>query len=145
METLKDYLYWMQPLLLAGLGYAVMNKIYKGKGNQAIADATSVDISNFNNGLKYWQDIADKFKQQIDQLLPELDKLRSENRNLQNQIDNLDDRLAKAMNDKISLRGEVDNLNKIVKGLQVENTRLNKIIIGLNSHNLNIENNDSTI
>ena len=49
------------------------------------------------------------------------------------------------MNDKISLRGEVDNLNKIVKGLQVENTRLNKIIIGLNSHNLNIENNDSTI
>lgn len=145
METLKDYLYWMQPLLLAGLGYTFMKRIYVGKGNQAIADATSVDLSNFNNGLKYWQDIADKFKLQIDQLLPELDKLRNENRGLQDQIDNLNDRLTHALNDKISLRGEIDNLNKIVKGLQSENTRLNKIIIGLNSHNLNIETNDTTL
>ena len=133
-ELVANILAWAQAPLLAVLTYILFRKKNNADANKAVADATTVDISNFNDGLKYWKDVADCFKQQIDIILPEITKLREDNINLQNQLIELRNRLDESINEKITLKGQIANLDKLVKALQLENSKLNKVLHNLKDH-----------
>ena len=133
-ELVANILTWAQAPLLAVLTYILFRKKNNADANKAVADATTVDISNFNDGLKYWKDVADGFKQQMDIILPEITKLREDNINLQNQLIELRNRLDESINEKITLKGQIANLDKLVKALQLENSKLNKVLHNLKDH-----------
>ena len=133
-ELVANILTWAQAPLLAVLTYILFRKKNNADANKAVADVTTVDISNFNDGLKYWKDVADGFKQQIDIILPEITKLREDNINLQNQLIELRNRLDESINEKITLKGQIANLDKLVKALQLENSKLNKVLHNLKDH-----------
>lgn len=132
----------LQPILIALLSYLLYKRTNKANADKAEADATTVDISNFNDGLKYWKDIAEGFKHQIDLILPELCELRASNNSLQRQVTEMQSKLNETMNEKITLKGQLTNLDKIVKALQVENTKLNRILNDLKKQGVKIEEDD---
>lgn len=134
----------LQPLFLVLLYFVLYKKINSANANKVESSVKTVDISNFNDGLKYWKDIAESFKQQIDLILPELNELRSSNNHLQKQVSDMKIKLDETMNEKITLRGQLINLDKIVKSLQVENTKLNGILTSLKKQGIKIEEDDKT-
>ena len=131
-----------QPLFLVLLYFFLYKKINNANANKAESSVKTVDISNFNDGLKYWKDIAESFKQQIDLILPELNELRSSNNHLQKQVSDMKIKLDETMNEKITLKGQLTNLDKIVKSLQIENTKLNGILTSLKKQGIKIEDDD---
>lgn len=134
----------LQPLFLVLLYFVLYKKINSANANKVESSVKTVDISNFNDGLKYWKDIAESFKQQIDLILPELNELRSSNNHLQKQVSDMKIKLDETMNEKITLRGQLINLDKIVKSLQIENTKLNGILTSLKKQGIKIEEDDKT-
>ena len=131
-----------QPLFLVLLYFFLYKKINNANANKAESSVKTVDISNFNDGLKYWKDIAESFKQQIDLILPELNELRLSNNHLQKQVSDMKIKLDETMNEKITLKGQLTNLDKIVKSLQIENTKLNGILTSLKKQGIKIEDDD---
>ena len=51
-------------------------------------------------------------------------------------------KLNETMNEKITLKGQLTNLDKIVKSLQIENTKLNRILNDLKKQGVKIEEDD---
>lgn len=133
-ELTSTILAWAQPIVLAFLAWFLYRRKNNADAVKTVSDTTTVDISNFNDGLKYWKDIAESFKAQIDTILPEINKLREDNISLQNQLTELKIKLDDSMNEKITLKGQIANLDKLVKALQQENTKLNRMLHNLKNH-----------
>lgn len=134
----------LQPILIALLSYLLYKRTNTATANRIESTATTVDISNFNDGLKYWKDIAEGFKHQIDLILPELCDLRLSNNELQRQVTDMQSKLNETMHEKITLKSQLTNLDKIVKSLQVENTKLNRILNDLKKQGIKIEEDGKT-
>lgn len=133
-ELTSTILAWAQPIVLAFLAWFLYRRKNNADTVKTVSDITTVDISNFNDGLKYWKDIAESFKAQIDTILPEINKLREDNLSLQSQLTELKLKLDDSMNEKITLKGQIANLDKLVKALQQENTKLNRMLHNLKNH-----------